>query len=350
MTTMTPAPGYVTGGVDTHLDVHVAAALDHLGAVLGTQSFPASGSGYRQLLAWLQSFGPLHKVGVEGTGSYGSALAQHLRRNGVSVVEVGRSNRQMRRRHGKTDTVDAIAAARAVLSGEATGTPKTHDGPVEALRLLKVVTRSATKSRTQAINQMHNIAATAPDELRARLRGLKTGELVEVCAAFRLRADDDALPAVTRLVLRDLAHRVQHLDTQLAAAKVRLRRITVATAPALTATLGVGPETAASILVSAGDNPDRLLSERSFAALAGACPIPASSGKTTRHRLNRGGDRDLNSALWRITIVRLATDPATRAYLERRVREGKTKTEAIRCIKRHLAREIYSVLPDLATG
>ena len=350
MTTMTPEPGSVTGGVDTHLETHVAAALDHLGGVLGTKSFPATGRGYRQLLGWLRSFGPLHKVGVEGTGSYGSALARHLREHDVTVVEVLRPNRQTRRRRGKTDVIDAIAAARAVLSGEATGTPKTHDGPVESLRLLKVITRSATKSRTQAINQMHNIVATAPDELRARLRGLKARELVEVCAAFRVRTDDDTLPAITRLVLRELAHTVQHLDTQLAAAKVRLRRITTAVAPDLTAAHGVGPETAASILVSAGDNSGRLAKESAFAALGGVNPVPASSGKTTRHRLNRGGDRDLNSALWRITIVRLATDPATRAYLERRVSEGKSKTETIRCIKRYLAREIYSVLPDRAAA
>ena len=163
MTTMTPEPGSVTGGVDAHLDVHVAAAVDHLGAVLGTRSFPTTAAGYRRLLRWLRSFGPLHAVGVEGTGSYGSALARHLAESGVGVIEVCRPNRQVRRRQGKTDVVDAIAAARAVLSGEASATPKAHDGPAEALRLLKIVQRSATRSRTQAINQLRNIVATAPD-------------------------------------------------------------------------------------------------------------------------------------------------------------------------------------------
>ena len=350
MTTMTPEPGLVTGGVDTHLDVHVAAAVDHLGAVLGTESFPTTGSGYRHLSRWLRSFGPVHAVGVEGTGSYGSALAGHLAAAGLVVIEVSRPNRQVRRQHGKTDVVDAIAAARAVLSGQASASAKAHDGPVEALRLLKIVQRSATKSRTQAVNQLHTIVATAQDELRSKLRGLKTPELIATCAAFRLRADDDSLAAVTRLAMRELAQRIQLLDEQLARTKIRLRRITTAVAPDLVARKGVGPDTASTILVSAGDNPHRLRDERAFASLAGANPIPASSGKTTRHRLNRGGDRQLNSALWRITMVRLATDAGTRAYLERRVSEGKTKIEAVRCIKRYIAREVFAALPQLAAG
>jgi transposase len=350
MTTMTPEPGYVTGGVDTHLDIRVAAAVDHLGGVLGTETFPTTGSGYRRLLGWLSSFGPVHAVGVEGTGSYGSALAGHLTGAGLTVIEVSRPNRQVRRRYGKTDVVDAIAAARAVLSGQASATAKAHTGPVEALRLLKIVQRSATKSRTQAVNQLRTIVATAPDELRSKLRALKTHDLIATCAAFRVRADDDSLAAVTRLALRELAQRIQLHDEQLTRTKVRLHRITTAAAPELVARKGIGPDTASTILVSAGDNPHRLRSERSFASLAGANPIPASSGKTTRHRLNRGGDRQLNSALWRITMVRLATDAGTRTYLDRRVSEGKTKVEAIRCIKRYIAREIFAVLPREAVA
>jgi transposase len=353
MTTMaslarTAQPGSVTGGVDTHLEVHVAAVVDHLGGVLGTASFPTTGSGYRQLLGWLGSFGAIHAVGVEGTGSYGSGLAGHLAANQVRVIEVSRPNRQVRRRHGKSDVIDAITAARAVLSGQASATPKTHDGPVEALRLLKIVARGASKSRTQALNQLHTLVATAPDDLRSRLRGLKTTELVATCAAFRVPAADDSLLAVTRLTMRELATRVQFLDQQLAHAKTRLARITTATAPDLVARKGVGPDTAATILISAGDNPDRLRDERSFAALAGSSPIPASTGKTTRHRLNRGGDRQLNAALWRIAMVRLATDPNTRAYQARRTSEGKTKAEAIRCLKRYIAREIFAALPHEA--
>jgi transposase len=350
MTTMTPEPGSVTGGVDTHLDVHVAAAVNHLGGVLGTKSFPTTATGYRRLLRWLGSFGPLHAVGVEGTGSYGSALARHLAENEVRVLEVSRPNRQLRRRHGKSDVIDAIAAARAVLSGEATATPKAHNGPVEALRLLKIVQRSATRSRTQAGNQLRAIVATAPDDLRAKLRSLKTTELVTTCAAFRVRAEDDSVSSVTRLALRELAQRIQLLDEQLARIKTRLARITTSVAPRLVARKGVGPDTASAILVSAGDNPHRLRDERSFAALAGSNPIPASSGKTTRHRLNRGGDRQLNAALWRIAIVRLATDPDTRAYRDRRTAEGKTKTETIRCIKRYIAREVFAALPQTVAG
>jgi transposase len=350
MTTIAPEPGSVTGGVDTHLELHVAAAINHLGGVLGTETFPTTAAGYRQLMRWLAGFGPIHAVGVEGTGSYGAALARHLVENGVTVIEVARPNRQVRRRHGKTDVIDAIAAARAVLSGEATGSPKAHNGPVEALRLLKIVQRSGNKARTQAMNQLRNIVATAPDELRSRLRGLKTPELIQRCAAFRVGVDDDSQPAVTRLVLRQLAQRVRHLDEQLERTTVRLRRITTAVAPDLVAVQGVGPDVASTILVSAGDNPHRLRNERAFAALPGTNPIPASSGKTNRHRLNRGGDRQLNSALWRVTVVRLRCHPPIKTYLERRTEDGKTKPEILRCIKRYLAREIFAALPREALG
>jgi transposase len=348
MTTIAAEPVRVTGGVDTHSEVHVAAALDGLGRILGTDTFPTTATGYRQMHAWLRSFGTLDRVGVEGTGSYGAALARHLSVAGVEVLEVGRPNRQLRRRHGKTDTVDAIAAARAVLSGEATGTPKTADGPIEALRTLKVVQRSATKARTQALNQISQLLITAPEDIRARLRGLPRRELLAVCSAFRIQADDDTLAGVTRLALRELAHRVSQLDTQLETVKTRLRRITTAVAPELVAKPGIGPDTASTLLVTAGDNPHRLTSERAFAALCGTNPIPASSGKTNRHRLNRGGDRQANSALWRIAIVRLVRPGPSRDYLNKHIAQGKTKTEAIRCLKRHIAREIYGVLPKAA--
>lgn len=343
---MTPEPGFVTGGVDTHLDLHVAAAVDHLGRVLGTETFPTTSSGYRHLSRWLRSFGPVHAVGVEGTGSYGPALAGRLTAVALKVIEVSRPNPQVRRQHGKSDVVDAIAAARAVLSGQASATAKAHNGPVEALRMLKVVQRSATKSRTQAANQLHTDVATAPDELRSKLRALKTPELVATCAAFRVRAEDDSLFAVTHLAMRELAKHIQLVDEQLARPKIRLSRITAAAAPELVACKGIGPDTASNIRARAGDNPHRLRNERAFALLAGANPIPASSGKTTRHRLNRGGERQLNSALCRIAIVRLATDADTRTYLQRRVSEGKTKIEAVRRIKRYIAREVFSRYPN----
>ena len=233
MTTIAEPRPQVTGGVDTHLDVHVAAVLSAVGGVLGTAEFPTTAAGYRQLLMWMRSFGDIDRVGVEGTGTYGVNLARHLREQEVTVIEVMRPNRQVRRRYGKTDVVDAIAAARAVLSGEATATPKTHDGAVEALRALKALQRSATKARTQAINQLRSLLVTAPDELRARLRDLSQRELLATCANFRIGADDDSLPAITRLALRELAQRALFLQEQLTQVRLRLARITAQTAPDL---------------------------------------------------------------------------------------------------------------------
>ncbi len=350
MTTMTPEPGTVTGGVDTHSDLHVAAALDHLGGVLGTAQFRTTPAGYRKLLGWLREFGPLHQVGVEGTGSYGAALTRRLTENDVVVIEVSRPNRQVRRQHGKTDVVDAIAAGRAVLSGQATATPKTTDGPVEGLRALKVVQRSANKARTQALNQLRALVATAPADLREKLRHLTGKALIATCAAFRVRADDDSLPAILRLSMRELAQRVQHLDGQLKTLTTRLQRITTQLAPHLVAIQGVGPDVASTLLVTAGDNPHRLEREASFAALCGTSPLPASSGKKqNRHRLNRGGDRQANAALYRAVIVRLRWHQPTIDYAARRTAQGLSKREIIRCLKRYLAREIYHLLPPVAT-
>jgi transposase len=376
MTTMTSTARAVIGGVDTHADRHVAAACDHLGAVLGTDSFPTTATGYRALLSWLRSFGALDKIGVEGTGSYGVGLARYLATQNVEAIEVSRPNRQVRRRHGKTDVVDAIAAARAVISGEATGHPKSHDGGVEALRALKMVHRSAHKSRTQALNQIRDLITTAPEDLRGELRGLKRKKLLATCSAFRssdrddlvsvtklaLRglarrvlaldeeiallatcsafrsSDRDDLVSVTKLALRGLARRVLALDEEIALLDVRRRRITTAVAPALVAAFGVGPDTATGLLLAAGDNPERLGNERKWAALLASNPVQASSGKVVRHRLNRGGDRQGNSALWRIVIVRMSSDPDTQAYVARRIKQGKSKPEIIRCLKRYVAR------------
>jgi len=222
-------------------------------------------------------------VGVEGTGSYGTALARHLTGHGLKVLEVSRPNRQVRRCYGKSDVVDAIAAGRAVLTPEATATPKTHDGPVEALRALKSLQRSAnkarTQARTQALNQLRAVLGTAPDELRARLRDLPRGALLATCSAFRIRTDDDGLGAITRLTLRELAARIAFLDARLKSTVARLRRITTALAPDLVAKRGVGPDTASTLLLTAGDNPNRLHHERAFASLVGSSPVPANSGQ-----------------------------------------------------------------------
>lgn len=299
------------------------------------------GRGYRQLLCWLRSFGTLQKVGVEGTGSYGVGLTRALHAAGVEVIEVLRPNRQTRRRYGKTDVVDAVATARAVLSGEAAGRPKSHDGEVEALRLLKMVHRSAHKARTQALLQIRDLITTAPDELRDQLRGMRCRELLATCVAFRPVGRDD-LASITRLTLRALARRIAELDAEL---DTRRRRITTAIAPALCAAHGIGPDTATGLLLAAGDNPNRLRSERSWSALLATNPIEASSGKVKRHRLNRGGDRQGNSAVWRIVIVRMNSDPQTKAYVQRRTKEGLSKTEIVRCLKRYVARETYALLP-----
>jgi transposase len=335
----------ITGGVDTHLDVHVVAALDQFGGLVGVESFPTTPAGYRALLGWLGSHGEVVVVGVEGTGSYGAGLARHLHHEGVAVVEVDRPNRQRRRRQGKTDPHDAVTAARAAQAGDALGAAKLRDGNVEAIRVLRVARGSAKRDRTRAINQMRSLISTAPDDLRQQLRGLTIPKLVHRAAAFR-PGGRSHVTAATRLALRTLARRVLELDREVAALDDVLEPLVAATAPELVAQVGVGTDTAGALLVAAGENTSRLRNERSFARLCGAAPLDASSGKQHRHRLSRAGDRQANSALWRIVISRLSHDPHTRRYLQRRLAQGKTKAEAIRCLKRYVARELYHRLPQ----
>ena len=333
----------ITGGVDTHADVHVAAALDPIGGLLGVQEFPATAAGYADLLEWLGGFGTVDLVGVEGTGSYGAGLARYMAGAGVRVVEVDRADRQDRHRQGKSDPLDAVSAARAAQSGRASGAPKGRDGAVEAIRALMVAKRSARHERTQAINQARALILTGPDELRARFAGHRTAALAAAIAALRPRPGD--VPGyATRIALRELGRRVQFLDAQLERLDELIIPLVTARAPGLLSLHGVGPDTAALLLVAAGDHPERLRSESSWAHLCGVAPIPASSGKTSRHRLNRGGNREANSALWRIVITRLKSHPATLAYAERRSKEGLSKREIIRCLKRYVAREVYHQL------
>ena len=334
----------ITGGVDTHLDVHVAAALDAHGALVGTASFATTPTGYHELLSWLASLGEVVLVGVEGTGSYGAGLARYLETVGVAVVEVDRPNRQRRRRAGKSDTHDAISAARAAFAGDALGVPKTRDGNVEAIRVLRLARGSARRDRTRALNQMRALITTAPDELRAQLRGLTIPRLVRAAAGFRPGGRTDVANA-NRLALKTLARRVLELDDEIETLDELLTPLVAETAPEMLERVGVGTDTAGALLVAAGENTSRIRNERSFARLCGAAPLDATSGKQQRHRLNRGGDRQANSALWRIVITRLSYDRATRDYLQRRCDEGKTKTEAIRCLKRYVARELYACLP-----
>jgi transposase len=331
----------VTGGVDTHADVHVAAALDGIGGLLGTESFPTTPAGYARLLGWLETFGTVGLVGVEGTGSYGAGLARHLAAGGVGVVEVDRPDRQDRRRQGKSDPLDAVSAARAALSGRARGAPKGRDGTVEAIRALMVAKRSARAERTRTINQARSLVATGPDDLRARFMGHTPAGLMAALAALRPRPGE-VVGYATRIALRELGRRGEFLDAQLDRLDELIVALVTGHAPSLLGLYGVGPDTAALLLVAAGDHPERLRSEAAWAHLCAAAPIPASSGKTTgRHRLNPAGDRQANHALWRIVITRMSSHPPTQAYVERRLKEGLSKMEIIRCLKRYVARQVY---------
>jgi transposase len=344
---MADLPPPITGGVDTHKDLHVAAALDGVGKLLGTQSFPTTTAGYRALLAWLRGFGTVVAVGVEGTGSWGAGLARHLAAQDVKVLEVNRPNRQHRRRRGKSDPADAEAAARAVMAEQATGTPKATNGVIESIRLLRLARRSAVKGRTQAANQMHSVIDTAPEELRAQLIGLSTTARIARCC--RLRPAELATPlGAAKLTLVSLARRWSALDAEIEMLGIELGRLVAVAAPSLVAVKGVGTDVAGALLAAAGDNPGRLHSEASFAALCGASPIEASSGRSQRHRLNRGGDRQANSALYTVVLNRLSWDDRTRAYMARRTAEGKSKKEAIRCLKRYVARELYREIRKIA--
>ncbi len=348
---MTETGGPITLGVDTHRDNHVAANLDKLGRVLSTKTFPTTASGYQAMVEWAETFGPIDVAGIEGTGSWGAGLTRHIASLGIEVREVNRPNRQHRRRHGKSDTADAIAAARAVQSGEAAGLPRGNNGDIEALRAIRVAHRSAHKARTQATNQLRSLTATAPDQMRDRLRALSTTELVRTAARFRPSAStNDA----NKIAMRSIARRAAALTIEIAELEtIRDRIVDQAAPPELMAEHGVGPETAANLLIAFGDNPQRVHSEAAFAALCGVSPVDCSSGRNQRHRLNRGGDRQANNALWRITIVRLSSHQPTRDYMARSLANGKTKKETIRNLKRYIARHIWKILqhhkPQTAT-
>jgi transposase len=336
-------------GVDTHGDAHVAAAFtSDLGRPLGHLTIATTPAGYRRLLEWARDFGREPRFGVEGTGSYGAGLARFLAAAGCTVIEVSRPNRQTRYARGKSDPVDAEAAARAVLSGEATGLAKVDTDHVGMIRALRVARRSAVKMRTQTYQQMKALIVTAPAELREQVRTLSRERLVDSAACLRpgpVTTPVNTPVAAVKLALRCLAQRHQLLAAELATLDRDLDRLVAAAAPTLCALKGVGTDVAGAVLVAAGDHPERLRSEGAFANLCGVAPLPASSGKTSgRHRLNRGGDRSANCALWRVVIVRLATDAPTKQYMARRTQEGMSKPEIIRCLKRYVAREIYREL------
>lgn len=312
----------VTGGVDTHADFHVAAVIDALGRHLGHETFPASPVGYRALIAWLGSHGPVARVGVEGTGAYGAGLARAMHAGGLVVTEIDRPDRKTRRDQGKSDPIDAYAAARAAASGRATGIPKTRTGDVESVRTLRVARTGAIRARAKAFTQLKALIVTAPEELRARLAGLDGSQLIETCARLRPTRDEPATAspyakrpprpgrlndptAATKRALASIAARIGHLDDELAELDDDLHTLITPIAPTLLGLMGVGLDVARQLLATVGDNPERLRDESAFAHLCGVAPIPASSGKTTRHRLNRGGDRNANRALHVIVVCRL---------------------------------------------
>jgi transposase len=333
----------VVVGVDTHKAVHVAAVVNQLGVLLGSAEFPTTSSGYQQLLSWARGFGQVRRAGVECTGSYGAALARYLAGHQVEVIEVNQPDKRARRR-GKTDAIDAEAAARAVLSGRAATRAKAADGPVEMVRVFKLAKASATKSRTQAINQLKSVLVSADPELREAMSGLSNTRLIRRCADLSTTDSPATITGAAAYTIALLARRILELTSEINDLRQRIHETLTAHAPQLLARHGVGPDTAAALLIAAGDNPQRLHHEGSFAALCGVSPVEASSGKTQRHRLNRGGDRQANCALHTIVLSRLRWDPRSRDYLARRIAQGKTRREALRCLKRYVAREVHQLI------
>ncbi|MCX2933886.1 transposase [Mycobacterium sp. CVI_P3] len=310
----------IIGGVDTHTATHHAAVIDLNGRLIDDAEFPSTPTGYASMLTWMRGKGKLGQVGVEGTGAYGAGLARYLHDQGIDVLEVPRPDRRLRRQRGKSD-------------------------PIEAIRMLRVTRNGAVKARTAALNTLRSMVITAPESLPTQLRPLSKAQLVTACARLRPDLANLAEPVqAAKHALRSIALRVQHLDIETRSLRKQLDELTQAAAPATSAVFGLGPDTVSALLITIGDNPDRLRSEAAFAHLCGVAPIPASSGKTNRHRLHRGGDHAGNSALHIAAVVRLRYDPRSRAYADRRTTEGLSMPEIIRCQKRYLAREIFHTL------
>ena len=340
----------VYGGVDSHKDtLHVAVVTGHGGHITDAE-FPTTAAGFAASIAFLNAHGTVTAVGVEGTSSYGLGFTRAARHAGLTVVEVNRPDKAERRRIGKSDPIDAYAAARAALSGRAAAAPK--DDTVSGIRALHNAARSAVKARTATLNQIGHLLITAPDSIRAKYRALHGRTQTDALA--RLRPTGDQLHVAVLTALKSLARRVQALTAEHDALTAALDTAVTEHNPGLRAAYGVGPDTAAQLLVTAGGNPERLRGEASFAALCGAAPVPASSGRTNRHRLSRGGDRAANAALYRIALVRMASDGRTRDYVVRQTEAGRTKKEIIRLLKRAIAREMFRcltttlTLPDIA--
>lgn len=341
---MTDVDRKIILGVDTHKDFHHAAVISTLGEAIADRRFDATPAGYDALISWVEDHGVVFRAGVEGTGSYGAGLTARLLALGMEVIDVIAPDRQERRLRGKTDEIDAYSAARAVLAQRATTIPKNREGEVEALRALRTTRQMLVKHRTASINQLRALLVSAPEQLRVKLAGLSRKDLVRACSTLRDRAADDVVTAATKDAARSLAHRVRDLSVEADRIESRMLALAADYAPELLAVYGVGPDVAATLLIVAGENADRLTSESALAHLTGTAPLPASSGKTKRHRLNRGGNRQGNAALHRIVLVRMKDHPATRAYVEKTMGRGKTKKETMRLLKRYVAREIFPIL------
>ena len=340
---MTNTDVAVFAGIDTHAEFHHAALIDAAGRELGDRRFLATRAGFSQLIQFLHAAGDVMRVAVEGTGSYGAAVTRVLLDRGFDVAETTPGDKADRRRRGKTDAADAYTAARAALSGRATAIPKDTTGEVEAMRLLRTTRSLTVRQQTQVMNQIKQFLVTAPAELRERFPSSTNLRLARALAATRLPGTDPVTAALLTAVKID-ARRWLELRATAAELKQQLDAITKRIAPELIKIPGVGPDTAAALLITTGQNTQRVPSEAALAHLFGIAPIPASSGRINRHRLDRGGNRQGNAAVHRIALVRLAHDPMTRDYIARCMARGKTKREAIRLLKRHIVRELYPAL------
>lgn len=336
--------GHVVIGVDTHKHIHVAAVMDSIGGILATGTIATDRAGYQQLLEWAADYGTIIAFGIEGTGSYGAGLASYIRRQGHKVVEVSRPDRRLRRLNGKSDTLDAENAARAVLAGFATATPKSADGSVEMIRQLKVAHDTAVKDRSAAMITLKAMLVHAEENLRKVLQGKTQKMIARHYASLRPRALSTPEEA-NRHVLRSLARRWLSLNEEILELEAMIKGLVIARAPHLLDQFGIGVDTAAEILIVAGDNPERIKSEAAFAKLAGISPVPTGSGMTSgKHRINHGGHRQLNAAIYRTVIVRMRFHEPTIAYVARRTAEGKSKRDIIRCLKRYVIREVYHLV------
>lgn len=343
MTTDIDISGSPVAGVDTHTDTHTVAAVTATGQHLATETFPATRPGYTHLMEFLSNHG-VGTVGVEGTNSFGAGLTRHLIDGGYPVVEVLRPTRSVRRRDGKSDPVDALAAARQVLTGEGLSTPKDSTGPVESLRALQIARNQLVSTTAKLITTIKSLLVTAPEDIRSRYATMTNHALVTTLARCRPSPDYSDPRNGVLTSLKSLATTYRELRAQCDELETRITALVSVINPHVSNIVGCGSIVAADLIISIGDNPERIHSEAALAHLCGVAPLPASSGRTNRHRLNRGGDRRANSALYRIAVVRMRCDQRTKDYVARRTAEGLSKKEIIRCLKRAIVREIYRVI------